>query len=421
MSNFILFVIFLGLETRKIKSMITPEKFKKEEERIKLLESYSILDTLPELDYDNLTAIAAEICGTPISLISFVDKERQWFKSRHGIDVSETSRDYSFCAHAINDPHNVLIIEDSRKDERFFDNPFVTSDPNVIFYAGVPLINENGLPLGSICVIDHKPKILSQNQIRSLQALSDQIMKLLELRLKSMELEKVIVKLEKKNLELERFANIAAHDLKSPLANVSGLANLFIENYKTIIDEEGHEIINLIKSSSDKLKEMIDGLLEYSKADRIVTENKVDLSLQVLKNEISNLFVFKNNCSITFESNIDIIKTNKTAVEQILINLIANAIKYNDKEITEIKIEVLEDDEFYKISVADNGPGILNENHILIFQIFEVVTDQDRFGQKGNGIGLATVKKIVEELGGTIYVESEIGNGAKFVFTIRKL
>lgn len=400
--------------------MIVPEKYKQEDERIKLLESYSILDTLPEIDYDNLTAIAAEICGMPISLISFVDKERQWFKSHHGLNVSETPRDYSFCAYAINDPDNVFIIDDSRKDVRFYDNPIVSGDPNVIFYAGVPLINENGLPLGTLCVIDHKPKTLTQNQIRSLKALSDQTMKLLDLRLKGMELEKAMVKFEKKNQELERFANIAAHDLKSPLANVSGLAEFFIENYGQTINEEGHEIINLIKSSSDKLREMIDGLLEYSKLDKILAENKTEVNLQVLINEISSLLIFKNNCSITFKSNTDSVKTNKTAIEQILINLVANAIKYNDKEIAAIKIEVQEEDDFYKISVEDNGPGILKKDHEIIFQIFEVVSNQDRFGKKGNGIGLATVKKIVEDLGGTIYVESDMGKGSKFIFTIAR-
>lgn len=401
--------------------MTKAAKHKKEEERIKLLESYSILDTLPEIDYDNLTAIAAEICGTPISLVSFVDKDRQWFKSRHGLNATETPRDYSFCAHAINDPHNVFIIEDSRKDIRFFDNPVVTGSPNVVFYAGVPLINENGLPLGSLCVIDDKPKKLSENQIRSLKALSDQIMKLLELRLQRIEFEKTIKKLEKKNQELEIFAHIAAHDLKSPLANVSGLVALFSENYGSAIDAEGNEIINLIKTSADKLRQMIDGLLEYSKTDQMTTENRTEVNLKILKEEISNLFIFQNNCSITFISNIDSVNTNKTALEQILINLIANAIKYNDKEIAAIEIEILEEDNFYKISVGDNGPGILKEDQEIIFQIFEVVLNVDRFGQKGNGIGLATVKKIVENLGGTIYVESEIGKGAKFIFTMERL
>ena len=401
--------------------MITPEKYKNEDERIKLLDSYSILDTLPELDYDNLTVIAAAICGTPISLITFIDEERQWFKSRHGIDVSETSRDYSFCAHAINDPNNVLIIEDSRKDIRFFDNPAVSGNPNIIFYAGVPLINEMGLPLGTLCVIDHKPKTLSENQIRSLKALSDQIMKLLELRLKSIELEKVIVKLEKKNQELEIFAHIAAHDLKSPLANVSGLAEVFIETYGSIIDAEGQEIMQLIINSANKLRQMIDGLLDYSKTDKMITENRTEVNLKILNNEISNLFIFQNNCSITFISNLISIKTNKTALEQILINLVANAIKYNDKEIAVIEIEILEEDKFYKIVVSDNGPGILKEDYETIFEIFKVVSAEDRYGQKGNGIGLATVKKIVEDLGGIIYVKSEIGKGSKFIFTLARL
>lgn len=401
--------------------MITPEKYKNEDERIKLLDSYSILDTLPELDYDNLTVIAAAICGTPISLITFIDEERQWFKSRHGIDVSETSRDYSFCAHAINDPNNVLIIEDSRKDIRFFDNPAVSGNPNIIFYAGVPLINEMGLPLGTLCVIDHKPKTLSENQIRSLKALSDQIMKLLELRLKSIELEKVIVKLEKKNQELEIFAHIAAHDLKSPLANVSGLAEVFIETYGSIIDAEGQEIMQLIINSANKLRQMIDGLLDYSKTDKMIIENRTEVNLKILNNEISNLFIFQNNCSITFISNLISIKTNKTALEQILINLVANAIKYNDKEIAVIEIEILEEDKFYKIVVSDNGPGILKEDYETIFEIFKVVSAEDRYGQKGNGIGLATVKKIVEDLGGTIYVKSEIGEGSKFIFTLARL
>ena len=401
--------------------MITPEKYKNEDERIKLLDSYSILDTLPELDYDNLTVIAAAICGTPISLITFIDEERQWFKSRHGIDVSETSRDYSFCAHAINDPNNVLIIEDSRKDIRFFDNPAVSGNPNIIFYAGVPLINEMGLPLGTLCVIDHKPKTLSENQIRSLKALSDQIMKLLELRLKSIELEKVIVKLEKKNQELEIFAHIAAHDLKSPLANVSGLAEVFIETYGSIIDAEGQEIMQLIINSANKLRQMIDGLLDYSKTDKMIVENRTEVNLKILNNEISNLFIFQNNCSITFISNLISIKTNKTALEQILINLVANAIKYNDKEIAVIEIEILEEDKFYKIVVSDNGPGILKEDYETIFEIFKVVSAEDRYGQKGNGIGLATVKKIVEDLGGTIYVKSEIGKGSKFIFTLARL
>ena len=400
--------------------MIIPEKYIQEEERIKLLESYSILDTLPESDYDDLTLIASQICGTPIALITFLDEERQWFKSHKGLDISETPRDYSFCAYAINDPENIFIIPDARNDIRFHDNPIVAGQPNVIFYAGVPLTNEDGLPLGTICVIDHKPKILTPAQIRSLKALSEQTMRLLELRLNKSQLEQTLVKLEKKNEELERFAYIAAHDLKSPLANISGLTDFFIDHYNEVIDAEGHEIMNLIKSSSSKLKEMIDSLLAYSKSNVKEKENYTEVPISVLEKELSDLFIFKNNCSITFKSNVKFLYTNKTGIEQILINLITNAIKYNDKENVEIVIEIIEDYDCYKIAVSDNGPGILKEYHTSIFEIFEVVSTVDRYGEKGNGIGLAIVKKIIEGLGGTIHVESDMGKGSTFKFTLAR-
>lgn len=399
--------------------MIKPEKYKDEEERIKSLESYSILDTLPEMDFDNLTLVAAEICGTPISLVTFVDKERQWFKSRFGLATHETHRDYAFCAHAINKPNDIFIVPDSREDERFYDNPIVTGDPHVIFYAGVPLIAQNGMPLGTLCVIDQIPRELTPNQIRSLKALSDQTLKLLELRLSKMELERTMDRLEDRSLEMEKFAHIAAHDLKSPLANISGLTEFFVENYAAAIDSDGKEILNLIKTSSVKLREMIDSLLIYSKSDQL-KDNRTEVNLSFLKEEISNLFKFKNNCQITLKSNANSILMNKTAIEQILINLVANAIKYNDKEIAEIEIEITEGEAFYTISVKDNGIGISKEHYDRIFQVFEVVSLKDRFGENGSGIGLATVKKIVASLGGSIYVESEIGKGSKFIFSISR-
>jgi signal transduction histidine kinase len=150
----------------------------------------------------------------------------------------------------------------------------------------------------------------------------------------------------------------------------------------------------------------------------IEKENNSEVEIAVLEKELSNLFIFKNNCSITFKSNVSSVYTNKTAIEQILINLVTNAIKYNDKENIEIEIEIIEENDFYKIAVSDNGPGILKEYHKVIFEIFEVVSTVDRYGVKGNGIGLATVKKIVEALDGTIDIESEMGKGSKFKFTL---
>ena len=185
--------------------------------RLQALREYSLLDTLPEQDFEDITKIASEICQTPIALITLIDSDRQWFKSNHGLTVTETPRDYAFCAHAINTPNEILTVEDSRKDKRFADNPLVTGYPNVIFYAGIPLINPDGFSLGTICVIDNKPRELSEKQLDSLRALSNQVVNLFEFRKINKTLLEKQNEIQAKNAELEKFAYVVAHDIKSPL------------------------------------------------------------------------------------------------------------------------------------------------------------------------------------------------------------
>ncbi len=384
------------------------------------MRSYSILDTLPESDYDNITKIAAEICGTPISLISLIDDKRQWFKSHHGLDATETPKEYAFCGHAINTPNDVFIVQDARKDERFHDNPLVTGDPHVIFYAGVPLVSEAGLPLGTLCVIDHKPNLLSQSQISSLSALSNQVINLLELRKSKHQLERTIMELEEKNEGLERFAVVAAHDLKTPLINISSLAQLFQNQYKDILDSEGLEMLEMIIGSSGNLIGLIDGLLQYSKSESLLREGKSDIELQMLRTDLEGLFNYDHQLKLVLKSDLTQIKAHKTALHQILINLITNAIKYHDKETVEIELGVSESDTHFLFYVKDNGPGIETIHQERIFKIFEKLAATDKFGVRGNGIGLATVKKIVEKLGGAIRVESDLGKGAKFIFSLER-
>ncbi|NCT09979.1 MAG: GAF domain-containing sensor histidine kinase [Flavobacteriia bacterium] len=400
--------------------MIPPKLHIKENERLKDLESYHILDTIPEEDYDNIIAIAAQICDTEISLISLIDEDRQWFKSRFGLEATETPRNISFCGHAINDEHNTFIVENAKLDERFFDNPLVTGPPKISFYAGVPLISDNGLPLGTLCVLDSKSKTLTNSQLKSLNALANQVMNTLNLRKNNFKLENTLKKVESKNQELERFAYVAAHDLKSPLFNISGLTRLFIDKYKSLIDTEGVEILGHIENSSNKLKTLIDGLLEYSKSENIIKEQKSEVDIAGLQSDFMSLFSNEKDLTINFISSLKTILTNKTALNQILINLVTNAIKYNDKKNIEVEIGISSSDKFYEFYVKDNGIGIAPESQEKIFNIFEVISNKDRFGRPGNGIGLATVKKMVENSGGKIDVFSEIGKGSKFIFTLEK-
>lgn len=159
-----------------------------EAKRMAALRQYDLLDTLPEQSLDDLTTLAAHICGAPISLISLIDEKRQWFKSKTGtISADETARDVSFCGHAIQG-HDLFIVPDAYNDERFHDNPLVTGDPHIRFYAGTPLETPSGHNVGMLCVIDHVPRELSQSQQDALRILGRQVMAQLELRRQSREL-----------------------------------------------------------------------------------------------------------------------------------------------------------------------------------------------------------------------------------------
>jgi GAF domain-containing protein len=158
-----------------------------EAKRLKVLWQYDVLDTVPEEVFDDLTELAARICEAPIALISLVDEDRQWFKSKVGVTLTETSRDISFCAHAIKQA-DLFIIPDATKDVRFASNPLVISDPKIRFYAGAPLITPDGHALGSLCVIDKVPRQLRREQQQALKVLSRHVMTQLELRRHASEL-----------------------------------------------------------------------------------------------------------------------------------------------------------------------------------------------------------------------------------------
>jgi GAF domain-containing protein len=152
-----------------------------EETRLATLEKYAILDTDPELAFDDLTLLASFVCKTPIALISLIDEKRQWFKSRVGISISETSRDVAFCSDAIMQS-DIFVVPDAMEDERFRNNPLVISEPHIRFYAGAPLITEDGHALGTLCVIDQKPRQLEAGEREALQALSRLVLAQLEFR-----------------------------------------------------------------------------------------------------------------------------------------------------------------------------------------------------------------------------------------------
>lgn len=217
---------------------------KNEALRISTLHRYDILDTLAEQAYDDIVLLASHICETPIALISLVDSDRQWFKARLGIEATETPRDLSFCAHAILHPEQPLIVPDALEDSRFSDNLLVTEAPNIRFYAGAPLLSPTGEALGSVCVIDRKPRELNERQIRALQALSRQVTALLEMRRLVADLEMLSTTDALTGLRNRRAFDekmLDEHQRSARSQQPYSLLLIDIDHFKSYNDEFGHQ------------------------------------------------------------------------------------------------------------------------------------------------------------------------------------
>ena len=207
-------------------------KPRNETHRLKVLWQYDVLDTVPEEVFDDLTDLAAHICEAPIALISLVDEDRQWFKSRIGLTVGESSRDISFCAHAIL-KCDLFLVPDARKDPRFKNNPLVTGKDRIRFYAGAPLVTPDGYALGTLCVLDKKPRRLRPEQEQALRILAHHVVSQLELRRHARELAAARDNGQKQSTELAR-ARAEIARLRRQLARVTNVRQLSQQSVRAV-------------------------------------------------------------------------------------------------------------------------------------------------------------------------------------------
>jgi signal transduction histidine kinase/ActR/RegA family two-component response regulator len=390
-----------------------------EKERLDTLKQYDILDTLPEMDFDDFTLLASHICEAPIALISLVDESRQWFKSKVGLDAMETPRDVAFCSHAIlND--KVFVVKDSLKDERFKDNPLATGAPNVRFYAGAPLITPSGHKIGTLCVIDSVPRDLKLKQIDALARLSRQVVNQLELRL--------INKEALKTSELKSsFLATMSHEIRTPLNGIIGFSHLLGEEK---LSKKALSYVQNISSCSESLLTIINDILDISKieAGKLLIE-KIPFNLKTIIEK--SFLIFKTDIEkkqldtnfLIHENVPEVILGDPLRMRQIFLNLIGNAVKFTSNGgsidiIVERGIERGNNQIELIYTVKDSGVGISQDDQKRLFENFEQADNSTTRNYGGTGLGLSICSKLISMLGGKIWVESDIGKGASFIFTM---
>ncbi len=227
----------------------------------------------------------------------------------------------------------------------------------------------------------------------------------------------LLKQIESINRELRDFAHIVSHDLKAPLRGIKTLANWLSTDFADKLDKDGKEQMNLLSGRVDCMYQLIEGVFEYSRVGRI-KEEWVQVNLSEVIPKVIDMVAPPENITITVENELPTIECEPTRIMQVFQNLLSNAVKYMDKPNGQIKVGCVQDDNFWKFSVADNGPGIEEKHFEKIFQIFQTLSPRD--DSESTGVGLTIIKKIVELYGGKIWVESTVGEGSTFFFTLPK-
>lgn len=390
-----------------------------EQERLAALRRYGILDTGAEADFDAITTLLSAICDTPIALISLVDKERQWFKSRVGLDAAETHRDLAFCAHAILQ-RDVMMVPDATLDQRFADNPLVLEDPKIRFYAGAPLITPDNQAIGTLCAIDMRPRTLNPNQMLALQTLSTHVVNLLELRLKLEETRQLHQALEKVTAERNQlFANIN-HEMRTPLNAIVGFTKRLQKRIvKDTVPDYVTDGLGMIANAAENLGTLVDDVLDLSK----INAGKMQLQLedfdpaQLVHHVLDTLSIRAEERGVTLhpmqQDDVPMLRGDARKITQILLNLLSNAVKFTPSG-KQVHVFCEYQNGQLVLTVQDEGMGIPQEDLKRIFLPFVQSSNQQHSDIKGTGLGLSIVKAFVDLMHGGIHVSSKVDVGTTF-------
>ena len=368
--------------------------------RLATLHRYQILDTAREAAFDDITRLAALICGTPMALISLVDDDRQWFKSELGLGVSETPIGSSICAHAIRQP-GLFVVPDTLADARFVHNPLVTGDPNLRFYAGAPLHTADGVPLGTVCVLDSQPRSLSAQQAEALQALARQTMAQIELR-------QLLAQSQESNHYRRQLMAIAGHDLKTPVRTA---AYAIRKVQRTLTAEQGAPL-NVATEALARIDREFSQLAAMAGTEgALVAPDETDVALADVLQPLLDPWretALAKGLRLRYVPTRLRVRSHPALLSTLLGNLLGNAVKYTEKG--SVLVGCRRRGDRVVVDIIDSGLGMDERQTGDMFGAFHQVDPRS----EGLGLGLWIVRSTAESLGHQVRVESTPGRGSRF-------
>ncbi len=389
--------------------------------RLAALHAHGVLDTPPEAAFDRITELAAELFDAPIALVSLVDAERQWFKSAVGLAVRETPREYAFCDHTIRSDE-VMVVADAAHDDRFRDNPLVTGDPGVRFYAGAPLTLPSGARLGSLCIIDREPRPdLDARDRRRLAVLAAAVTGELELRLSNQRLTQAKRRAEAAAEARSEFLANMSHELRTPLTSIIGYAGIL--GASEALPDRERQFVQKIGRAGQSLLALVNDILDLahleSHPDEAAQADLLDAA--VVAHSAIGIVADRaqaKGLDLRFDAapGLPQVRVSEARLRQVLLNLLSNAVKFTDAG--HVALALSDEAGRLVVRVADTGVGIPADRLAQVFDRF--VQGEPSIAKRfaGAGLGLAISRRLAERMGGDLTAQSHPGQGSVFTLSL---